>query len=41
MDSSGITAHREVNTTPVQHRSTDRWIQVNERRITGGGTVAV
>ena len=27
--------------TLIQHRSQDRWIQVNERRITGGGTVAV
>jgi signal transduction histidine kinase len=25
----------------IQHRSHDHWIQVNERRITGGGTVAV
>jgi class 3 adenylate cyclase/PAS domain-containing protein len=36
-----LSAHREVNTTMVQLRSGNRWIQVNERRITGGGTVAV
>ena len=36
-----LAAHRELNTTLVQHRAGGRWIQVNERRITGGGTVAV
>ncbi len=36
-----LVAHRNPNLTLVQHRSRDHWIQVNERRITGGGTVAV
>jgi class 3 adenylate cyclase len=36
-----LAAHRNPALTCVQHRSLDRWIQVNERRITGGGTVAV
>ncbi len=36
-----LAAHRNPTLTLVQHRSRDRWIQVNERRITGGGTVAV
>lgn len=36
-----LAAHRNPNLTLVQHRSQDRWIQVNERRIAGGGTVAV
>ncbi len=36
-----LAAHRNPTQTQVQHRSQDRWIQVNERRITGGGTVAV
>jgi class 3 adenylate cyclase len=35
-----LTAHREAKTA-LAHRSPDRWIQVNEQRITGGGTVAV
>ena len=36
-----IAAHRNPSLTLVQHRSHDHWIQVNERQITGGGTVAV
>lgn len=36
-----LEAHRNPKQTLVQHRSSDRWIQVNERRITGGGIVAV
>ncbi len=36
-----LAAHRNPTLTLIQHRSHDRWIQVNERRITGGGTVAV
>ena len=36
-----LAAHRNPHLTLVQHRSQDRWIQVNERRIGGGGTVAV
>jgi adenylate cyclase len=36
-----LAAHRNPNLTLIQHRSQDRWIQVNERRIAGGGTVAV
>src|SRR5262245_19150247 len=33
--------HRSPSGSIMQHRSHDHWIQVNERRITGGGTVAV
>jgi len=36
-----LAAHCNPKQTLVQHRSHDRWVQVNERRITGGGTVAV
>jgi adenylate cyclase len=36
-----LAAHRNPILTLIQHRRPDRWIQVNERRITGGGTVAV
>jgi len=36
-----LAAHRNPSITLVQHRSEDRWIQVSERRISGGGTVAV
>ncbi len=36
-----LEAHRNPKQTLVQHRSQDRWVQVNERHITGGGTVAV
>ncbi|APO73646.1 sensor histidine kinase/response regulator hybrid protein [Rhizobium etli 8C-3] len=36
-----LEAHRNPKQTLVQHRSHDHWVQVNERRITGGGTVAV
>ncbi|SCW33210.1 HAMP domain-containing protein [Rhizobium mongolense subsp. loessense] len=36
-----LEAHCNPKQTLVQHRSHDQWIQVNERRITGGGTVAV
>jgi len=36
-----IEAHRNPSRTLFQHRSHRRWIQVNERRIAGGGTVAV
>ena len=36
-----LAAHRNPQLTLVQRRSPDRWIQVNERRIAGGGTVAV
>jgi class 3 adenylate cyclase/PAS domain-containing protein len=34
-------AHRDLVVTLIQRRSPDRWILVNERRITAGGTVAV
>ena len=33
--------HRDLAANLVQRSSPDRWIQVNERRITDGGTVAV
>jgi adenylate cyclase len=36
-----LAAHRDPNVTLIQRRMPDRWIQVNERRITGGGTVAI
>lgn len=36
-----LEAHCNPKQTLVQHRSHDHWVQVNERRITGGGTVAV
>jgi adenylate cyclase len=36
-----LAAHRNPSLTLIQHRSQNHWIQVNERRITGGGTVAV
>ena len=36
-----LIAHRDLVVTLIQRRSPDRWILVNERRITGGGTVAV
>ncbi len=36
-----LEAHRNPTGTLIQHRSHGRWIQVNERRIAGGGTVAV
>jgi PAS domain S-box-containing protein len=36
-----LTAHRDPREPQLQHRSNDRWIQVSERKIAGGGTVAV
>lgn len=36
-----LLAHRSPTETHVQRRSPDRWIQISERRISGGGTVAV
>lgn len=36
-----LLAHRNPTGTHVQRRSPDRWIQISERRISGGGTVAV
>jgi adenylate cyclase len=36
-----LEAHRSPLGTFIQHRSHDHWIQVSERRITGGGTVAI
>jgi signal transduction histidine kinase/DNA-binding response OmpR family regulator len=36
-----LVAHRNPNLTLIQRRGPDRWIQVNERRIAGGGTVAI
>ena len=39
--SSRLAAHRHLATMLIQHRSGDIWIQVNERQISGGGTVAV
>ncbi|WP_342240597.1 PAS-domain containing protein [Inquilinus sp. OTU3971] len=36
-----VEAHRNPTGTFVQRRSPDRWIQISERRISGGGTVAV
>jgi class 3 adenylate cyclase/PAS domain-containing protein len=36
-----LSAHRDLVVTLIQRRNPDRWILVNERRITGGGTVAV
>ena len=36
-----LAAHRHLATMQIQHRSGNIWIQVNERQIAGGGTVAV
>jgi adenylate cyclase len=36
-----LAIHLDPSGTIVEHRSGDRWIQVSERRIAGGGTVAV
>jgi signal transduction histidine kinase/CheY-like chemotaxis protein len=36
-----LARHRNPVTTEVQRRAGDRWIQVSERRIAGGGTVAI
>ncbi|MCG5473813.1 MAG: PAS-domain containing protein [Sinorhizobium fredii] len=36
-----IEAHRNPAGTLLQQREPDRWIQISERRISGGGTVAV
>jgi adenylate cyclase len=36
-----LEAHRNPSVTLVERRSPDRWIQISERRISGGGTVAV
>jgi signal transduction histidine kinase/DNA-binding response OmpR family regulator/HAMP domain-containing protein len=36
-----LAAHRNPAMTLVQHRNQNRWVQVNERRITAGGSVAV
>jgi signal transduction histidine kinase len=36
-----LEAHRNPTGTLIQYRSHRRWIQVNERRIAGGDTVAV
>ncbi|THK33883.1 HAMP domain-containing protein [Ensifer sp. MPMI2T] len=36
-----LAAHRNPAGTLLQQRGPDRWIQISERRISGGGTVAV
>jgi adenylate cyclase len=36
-----LARHHNPVAADVQHRDGDRWIQVSERRIAGGGTVAV
>ncbi|MEZ2133130.1 MULTISPECIES: PAS-domain containing protein [unclassified Sinorhizobium] len=36
-----LESHRSPSRTLVQRRNPDRWIQISERRISGGGTVAV
>ncbi|MDX0301667.1 HAMP domain-containing protein [Sinorhizobium meliloti] len=36
-----LEAHRNPTGTLLQQRGPDRWIQISERRISGGGTVAV
>ena len=36
-----LARHRNPVAAEIQHRDGDRWIQVSERRIAGGGTVAV
>lgn len=36
-----LARHKNPVAAEVQHRDGDRWIQVSERRIAGGGTVAV
>jgi adenylate cyclase len=36
-----LATHRDPRGPFLQHRKPDRWIQVNERRIANGGTVAV
>ena len=36
-----LEAHLNPSLTLVERRSPDRWIQISERRISGGGTVAV
>ncbi|RMC65111.1 adenylate/guanylate cyclase domain-containing protein [Sinorhizobium meliloti] len=36
-----LEAHRNPTGTLLQQRGPDRWIQISQRRISGGGTVAV
>jgi PAS domain S-box-containing protein len=36
-----LARHRNPGSPTIQHRSDGRWIQVSERRVGGGGTVAV
>jgi serine phosphatase RsbU (regulator of sigma subunit)/PAS domain-containing protein len=36
-----LARHRDCGEPQLQHRKDGRWVQVSERRITGGGTVAV
>jgi adenylate cyclase len=36
-----IARHRNPVAAEIQHRDGNRWIQVSERRIAGGGTVAI
>jgi adenylate cyclase len=36
-----LARHKIPITSEIQHRDGDRWIQVSERRIAGGGTVAI
>ncbi|MFU0505827.1 adenylate/guanylate cyclase domain-containing protein [Pseudaminobacter sp. NGMCC 1.201702] len=36
-----LEGHRNPTGTHIQRRSPDRWIQISERRISGGGSVAV
>lgn len=36
-----LARHRDPGGPKLQHRSDDRWIQINERRMQDGGTVAV
>ena len=36
-----LARHRDCGEPQLQHRKDGRWVQINERRITGGGIVAV
>jgi serine phosphatase RsbU (regulator of sigma subunit) len=36
-----LARHRDCGDPQLQHRKDGRWVQISERRITGGGTVAV
>jgi serine phosphatase RsbU (regulator of sigma subunit) len=36
-----LARHRDCGEPQLQHRNDGRWVQISERRITGGGTVTV